>query len=854
MNNASKLLSELFDSFTKSFTREQKCEVIKNKFSTVDNFRKSFVLQSFLTGYLLLLQREYDFAEAVFLKLKQRKAAAEIGKYIDLALGFNFLNRAKNTHSIDEAKSAYENAKINFELGLKDNPLAYGYLGYGVCLYEEARTYKLLDPNYKQNQLFDACDEALKQLDIASNLHGNREFPVLLNKIGDVYQQRELYDKAEKYYKDAMAETNDEFAYPYNGLGKNYLKNREIPKAINEFQKAMLKKPDFVYPLAYLGDCFLIQGDYQKALSLYKNALRKIGLDIDEFDLIKIKDINSPHDTIHKWKAVIVSLYGIGRVYYELGKSEDPDKYYNLAQTYFNATKATASAFPYVYLHSGRLFLRKNDLISAVKEFETAKSYFENLAATDRIEETNNYLKKIETLKILDEKLKAFNENHIELFLLKETQNLEQKAFVNKKKNFFSFLSEAPTTQKNEGFIVEVLRRWNSYTPLVSSNNGGGYFICIEDEGLVVDPGYNFINNFRSVGHKFHEIDSIFISHSHDDHTADFEPLINLLFRYNKDLKDHFIPNWIARKNRISKDEAKLQCNKEIADNFDLRRKTIKLLLPREVKTKFEGIFELNNVLDNKGRIIDKKDENEFVSLKHKQVVNSSAITLQNGKTNLIPIRAFHETYPGKFDSHGFYITNNNVSLLYTGDTGWKYASYYSENVKEHLAKNKVMIAHFGGFEDKELKFITDKKKSFPYYKNHLGRLGMVQLVKSIQPQLCILSEFGEEFKGLRSKIARAYTNSFKESGYSSTKFIPGDLKLKIKLDSCGSDPLRVWGITYIDYITQTFATGWIEVESLNFTEIDGGESIIYFQSDLDASEVVDAIHKRYLGDPTFFL
>ena len=102
-----------------------------------------------------------------------------------------------------------------------------------------------------------------------------------------------------------------------------------------------------------------------------------------------------------------------------------------------------------------------------------------------------------------------------------------------------------------ETFFV-VLRKWNSYTPSLpigsskmgSMNQysiGGGYFLYVQGKenrlspgyGLVIDPGYNFIHNFGQAGFCLDDIDGIFITHAHNDHTNDFESLLSLLFQRN---------------------------------------------------------------------------------------------------------------------------------------------------------------------------------------------------------------------------------------------------------------------------------------------------------------------------------
>jgi len=112
-----------------------------------------------------------------------------------------------------------------------------------------------------------------------------------------------------------------------------------------------------------------------------------------------------------------------------------------------------------------------------------------------------------------------------------------------KEEELKKFIKEGKTkVSKNKNQLV-VLRKWNSYTPVLPpkredySSKGGGYFIRFDKIGIVVDPGYNFIENFLKSGFKLDDIDYIFISHAHNDHTVELEGIFSLLYKRNKEEK-----------------------------------------------------------------------------------------------------------------------------------------------------------------------------------------------------------------------------------------------------------------------------------------------------------------------------
>jgi hypothetical protein len=81
-----------------------------------------------------------------------------------------------------------------------------------------------------------------------------------------------------------------------------------------------------------------------------------------------------------------------------------------------------------------------------------------------------------------------------------------------------------------------------------------------------------------------------------------------------------------------------------------------------------------------------------------------------------------------------------------------------------------------GGFKKTEINYfnekITDPREYF--YPYHLGRLGLVKINELVEPNICYISEFGEELKGYREDIARIYRDAFKNK----ILFFPADIGL----------------------------------------------------------------------------
>jgi glyoxylase-like metal-dependent hydrolase (beta-lactamase superfamily II) len=125
--------------------------------------------------------------------------------------------------------------------------------------------------------------------------------------------------------------------------------------------------------------------------------------------------------------------------------------------------------------------------------------------------------------------------------MLTDSRNLALESNISRReRNFTKFLREKELRYKTRyGPYFLCMQRWNSYTPMIDAgraheSKGGGYFIKTSKIGIVIDPGFNFIENFINLGYSFNDITHIVISHSHNDHTTDLETLLTLLHQYNK--------------------------------------------------------------------------------------------------------------------------------------------------------------------------------------------------------------------------------------------------------------------------------------------------------------------------------
>ena len=329
--------------------------------------------------------------------------------------------------------------------------------------------------------------------------------------------------------------------------------------------------------------------------------------------------------------------------------------------------------------------------------------------------------------------------------------------------------------------ILKIFRKWNSSTPLFSQgmSQGGGYYLTLknshkETKGIVIDPGYNFLDIFREHRLGILDIDAIIITHDHDDHSEALEGILSLVAKYN---------------------DYKIQGASKVIDIFG----------SPGVMLKYQGLFNKTD-----------KDGNNEINFK--LMIPGNSITEVNGASlmekygfTLAVNQAYHpELWTNQESSVGVTIEtnlhykNHPLKIGITGDT--RYEPYIGNQYHEV----QLLLMNIGTIEKEE--GIT--------LRAHLGLFGCINLLKEARISkniLAILTEFGEEFRGRRkvvSKIIELWAQPMESHLYNDEfRVIPADLNLEINLTDLG--------------IKETRTGQFHHYSTMDFDELDA-DTIVY--------------------------
>jgi len=681
----------------------------------------------------------------------------------------------------------YDLALCDFERGLEHEPL------HKDCYY--MRIYTLAKLKHYDEALNECERTILKHPDYA---------PAYCGK-GAVYVAQKEYDEALVNYNKAI-ELDPNNAYAYNGRGIVYYNQNRFDEALAEYNKAIELDPNYANAYNGRGNVYHNQNRYDEALAEYNKAIK-----LDP----KFTDV----------------YYNRGNVYLNQNR-------YDKALAEYNKAIELDPNFAHAFYNRGIVYYNQNRFDEALADYKKArdlykkeKKDYDESTAKNKIDEVN------EIIRISKEK-----EKDDARIIIEKTEELAKKIKDNEERgnNFYKY--NPPKKSDENYFTFTVLRKWNSFTPIVGrgfrSSKGGGYFIKTGDKGIVIDPGFNFIENFMTNGYTFSEIDAVFITHAHNDHTADLDSLLTMLHKYNDDLYGGELndPNFEPKKGSVL-DKAMSKFNytaemlhkdpqkmKNVKDEMDKRFpevvKNITFYITTGTFKKYAGFFNLKKISNYKIVCIDSE---------HYEDKDSEPI-IKIGDVGVKVIKAKHDDIISDSTAVGFCFEQGDFVLIYTGDTGfWDMQEEYKKLADRYSEKSITLVANIGGFKRSEMSYSQNNDIEKHYYKNHLGRLGLAKLAEIIKPKLCIISEFGSEFDGgHRRKIADIFNSVY--NGKIGTYFLPADIGLHV--NKCE--------VEVIMSCENMEAKKFVDPSAVSVIEVKPTSQLYYHHNDVDAEELRD--------------
>lgn len=274
-------------------------------------------------------------------------------------------------------------------------------------------------------------------------------------------------------------------------------------------------------------------------------------------------------------------------------------------------------------------------------------------------------------------------------------------------------------------------KRWNSTSPIHSpESKGGGYFLVWRHRGILVDPGYDYLDAFL-VPFTLDDIDAVIVTHDHPDHSNDLPKILNLLHDLN-----------------------------EIKAQAGLGPKTIDFFVSSGVDNRYGDMLRSEPAAT------------ETVILPGRAIpLNRLGFQCQSTPTR-------HSEISGGSNGFGLRIRSipdGRLDLGITGDTA------YFNGLGRAFNGVKVLVAHIGRLRHPLTRGFSDKHLSFP---------GVVSLVSqlTVDPQLVIVGEFGEEMNGRRKAICDELEEHILNQG-KRVRCIPADRKMLLMF---GRNSLKV--------------------------------------------------------------
>ncbi|MBN1910974.1 MAG: tetratricopeptide repeat protein [Pirellulales bacterium] len=640
----------------------------------------------------------------------------------------------------DMAERGNKDEALRLLESLRDEAAAAGDKDYEAFFDAEWINYSTDDHARAAQRLADKIGDAAQSGGVDS---------FLLCSLGLYHSQQGDEDAAIAWFDKALEENPKDWK-AMRQRGVSLSEKGDEDAAIEWYDKALEENPKDWRAMNHRGASLATKGDQDAAIEWYDKALAENPKDWDAM----------------RSRGVALSNKGdedAAIVWFDKALEENPedwDAMWNMGVSLFNGGEKDA-AIEWLGKAARQDPSRwEQDFIAACK-----------LAGKDVSEERRKWVSDAPALPPKD----PFGELRLMINLIRTRLKEQAARYLDIKKEAEGQLTEflKPESRLPEDrSLLMVLRKWNSYTPALPASaedersRGGGYFIWHQGHGTVIDPGFNFVENFHQAGGRIHDIHNIILTHAHPDHTAEFETLRTLLFEYNDNLRE-------------------LNKTREAKKLPPLTPKRVRFFLNNGAFRKFAGMLSLR--------------EHEFTDRVATLNSGSEFDLLGGGRLRVLP--AYHDELLSCDQSVGVLLTLGTADeprrILLTSDTGLFPLNPESKKPTADASKPEleigkrylesvqpgdvdVMLVHIGSIKPDE--FDMQKEKIVEAcYPNHLGIIGTARVIAMCRPKLAVVSEFGEEMRDFRFDLIKDLSDTvlrlyFQDKGGQSPQVVPGDL------------------------------------------------------------------------------
>ncbi len=561
------------------------------------------------------------------------------------------------------------------------------------------------------------------------------------NNIGIAYGAKGDHDTAIEWHQKALADPSyDTPGSAYNNIGVAYGAKGDHDTAIEWFQKA-LADPSYDTPgRAYnnIGNSYQAKGDFDRAIEFYQKAIDTPGYDTPG-----------------------IAYHNMGNAHGRKGEHDRAiERYRKALETLRNPIRHAALInISNSLRHLGRLDEALETVNQILNEPEIDGNHWRAALIKQIIEEAKAGVQPSVAEEAVAKAPARETAETPEQIMLRKL-GLQEKGRKDKYDEYLT--KEVPA--RMDGFTC--LRGWSSAVTLLEGGDdchwtGGGYFLKWHGKGIVIDPGFDFMDNFHDAKLHLKEVDAVLVSHNHSDHNYDLSSLDDLRYELHrrwkvlnpKDRKKHDVSRCLFV---IDEDTSKTFRD----DNADHRGLPMKF---SEADAQRERWLERLNELP--------------LTIEHFKVQHGSDVPHAMGMRLRL--------HDGK--------NGTDFIFGYTGDTRWH------PPLKDELANCDVLLAHISMPSDEELLDDSEysarlgKEKgaggfevlpSDGFKATHLGYRGIIELIVATQPKMVLVGEFWAGLADLRVDLVKGIRRKVLERTGKDIPILPTGLGFRLLMPS----------------------------------------------------------------------